>query len=273
VKLARKIVKIMEDRNPDLAVRRAQIGLCYCAVELDSGEAGVAYSFPRKGCGPSLRTQGRRIGGTPFLEAVRLLGSENLSDSAIAIAAINAFAASVPFPPATANKAGEGAIRAAAEGAYIGENRQNVDILEALDLREGDRVCMVGCFFPLIEKLRTRKIEVQAVDLDPKPGALPAESVSELLPKSQIALITATAVINGTIDGLLEMTGNCREVAVLGPSTPLFPQAFEGTPVTCLAGIRVNSADEVFEVIAEGGGFREFKRHTTKVTIRVAAPR
>jgi hypothetical protein len=132
---------------------------------------------------------------------------------------------------------------------------------------------MVGCFFPLLDKLRARRIEVQAVDLDPKPGTLPAGSVSALLPKSQIALITATAFINGTMDGLLEMAGSCREVAVLGPSTPLIPQAFEGTPVTCLAGVRVNSADGVFEVIAEGGGFREFKRHTTKVAIRVAAPR
>jgi uncharacterized protein (DUF4213/DUF364 family) len=268
MKLARKIVEIMEDRNPDLAVRRAQVGLCYCAVELDSGQAGVAYSFPRKACGPSLRTEGRRIGGAPFLEVTRLLGSENLSDSAVALAAVNAFAASDHPPLSPPLKTSVGSGKTEAEGALVGS-----DALEALDLREGDLVCMVGCFFPLIEKLRTRKIEVQAVDLDPKPGALPAESVSALLPNSQVALITATAVINGTIDGLLDMAGKCREVAVLGPSTPLIPHAFEGTPVTCLAGIRVDCADGVFGVTAEGGGFREFKRYTTKVVIRVAAPR
>jgi uncharacterized protein (DUF4213/DUF364 family) len=132
---------------------------------------------------------------------------------------------------------------------------------------------MVGCFFPLLPKLRKMNIEVQAVDLDPKPGALPAESAYAFLPKSQIALITATAVINGTIDGLLESAGDCREVAVLGPSTPLIPQAFRDTPVTCLAGIRVDLPEGVFEVIAEGGGFREFKKYATKVAFRVAAPR
>jgi hypothetical protein len=194
-----------------------------------------------------------------------LLGSENLFDSAIGLAAVNALA--------TADRAVKGKEGPAAEGSAgrAPGGGESGDVLEALDLQEGDRVCMVGCFFPVLEKLRKRKIEVQAVDLELKPGALPAESVSALLPKCQIALITATAIINGTMEGLLELTGNCREVVVLGPSTPLIPQAFKDTPVTCLAGIRVDRPDGVFRVIGEGGGFREFKRYTTKVTLRAAA--
>jgi hypothetical protein len=44
--LAGRIVKAIEEWSPEVAVRKAQLGLCYCAVELESGEAGVAYSFP-----------------------------------------------------------------------------------------------------------------------------------------------------------------------------------------------------------------------------------
>ena len=259
--IARKIVSIMEKRDLRRAVKRAQFGLSYCAVELESGEAGVAYSFPRKDSGPSMKAGGNPIGGTPALEAARFLGSENLFDSAIGLAAVNALVAAATSAVFSAEKTAEEAQSSGDSG----------DVLEALDLREGDRVCMVGCFFPVLEKLRQKRVEVQAVDLESKPGALPAESVSALLPESQVALITATAVINGTIEGLLELAGNCREVAVLGPSTPLIPRAFVGTPVSCLAGIRVDDADEVFRVIGEGGGFRDFKRYTTKVTLRVPA--
>ena len=102
------------------------------------------------------------------------------------------------------------------------------------------------------------------------PGALPAKEAFSILPESHIALITATAVINGTIDSLLEAARRCREVVILGPSTPLIPAAFTQTPVTCLAGIRVERPDELFRIIGEGGGFRLFRPCTKKYTVRIS---
>jgi uncharacterized protein (DUF4213/DUF364 family) len=123
------------------------------------------------------------------------------------------------------------------------------DVLDAIEVRDGENVCMVGCFLPVVERLKTRGITVKSVDLEKKPGVLPATEAFSVLRESQVALITATAIINGTIDRLLEAAEHCREVVVLGPSTPLVPPAFKDIPVTCLAGIRVEQPDELFRVI------------------------
>ncbi|UCB44997.1 MAG: hypothetical protein JSV25_12365 [Spirochaetota bacterium] len=143
------------------------------------------------------------------------------------------------------------------------------NILENLDIRKGDQVCMVGCFLPVISALKKRRVNVVSVDDVPKPGAKPPEEVENLLPKSQIAIITATTIINNTIDHLLELTASCREVAVLGPSTPILAEAFSHTTVSCLSGIRIVEPEKVLQIIGEGGGFRDFKYYTRKVNLRL----
>jgi uncharacterized protein (DUF4213/DUF364 family) len=236
-------------------VRRAQIGLIYCAVQLESGATGVAFTFPaeRSGqagsarpCGAGLSGQGNLAGRTAD-QLIEHLGSEDLVSSALGMAASNAvIAASLPDPRALRG-----------------------DILDNLDIRKGDRICMVGCFLPVLDRLANLAVEVHTVDRVAKPGAEPAERVEQLLPESQVAIITGTSIINGTIDELLRLSAGCREVAILGPSTPLLAEAFRGHRVHCLSGVRVDDPDEVFRVIGEGGGFRFFKNYTTKLNIRL----
>ena len=231
-------------------VLRAQIGLIYCAVQLESGSTGVAFTFPaeRSGqpCGAGLSGQGNLAGRTAD-QLIGHLGSVELVSSALGMAASNAvIAASRPDPQAVPG-----------------------DILDHLDIRKGDRICMVGCFLPVLDRLAELSVTVDTVDQVAKPGAQPAERVEQLLPESQVAIITGTSIINGTIDRLLSLAAGCREVAILGPSTPLLSDAFRGLRVHCLSGVRIEDPDEVFRIIGEGGGFRFFKDYTTKLNIRL----
>ena len=100
-------------------------------------------------------------------------------------------------------------------------------------------------------------------------GFYPAEDAQKLLPGCQVALLTATALINRTIDGLLSLVGNCREVVILGSSTPLMAKAFAGTPVTQLSGIIVTDPDGIQQVVSEGGGTQMFKGLVKKVNCRL----
>jgi len=86
-------------------------------------------------------------------------------------------------------------------------------------------------------------------------------------------LITATTLINGTIDELLAAAKDCREVVLLGPSTPLVPEVFATMPhlVTLLAGVVVTDAEELLRTVAQGGGTRDFKTSAVKVNVRVNA--
>jgi uncharacterized protein (DUF4213/DUF364 family) len=245
--VASKLIGHLADLAAGRRTERVQIGLVYSAAQLDRGTVGVSYTFPNtRSCrGRSAFQRPKPFAGQEVGDLVKALGGADLLQSSVAMAAANALLASLSLPSAA---------RAA-------------DVLEAVEIRPGERVCMVGCFLPLLQGLKERQVSVTVVDEVPKPGSRPPEEAARLLPESQIAIITATSIINGTIDGLLEMAVSCREVVILGPSTPLLPEAFAGTPVTCLSGIRVAQPDAVIQSIAEGGGFCEFKRFVQKWNI------
>ena len=244
--LRKDIIEAVKKLDLDLPVERVQIGLTYSAVQLQNGSTGVAYSFPRRGCGVEIEDdrplRGRRAG-----DLISYLGTENLHLSTLAMATINALIC----------------------GCVQFREKDIGDTLESIDIRNGDQVCMVGCFLPIVENLKNRSISTTVVDQVPKPGVQPEERSTVLLPRSQVAIITATAIINGTIDRLLDLAIKCREVVLLGPSTPMLVEAFRGSPVSRLSGIRVDYPDEVFHVIAEGMGFKIFNRFVTKVNLRI----
>jgi uncharacterized protein (DUF4213/DUF364 family) len=49
----------------------------------------------------------------------------------------------------------------------------------------------------------------------------------------------------------------------------MLTEAFQHTPVSCLSGIRILEPENAFRTIAEGGGFREFKKYAQKLNLPV----
>jgi uncharacterized protein (DUF4213/DUF364 family) len=120
------------------------------------------------------------------------------------------------------------------------------------------------------------QLEDQVADLEifeEQKGLLPhlrhsSEAVSAI-PKYDVAIITSTTIINDTIDELLEAARDCRELVMLGSSTPLITEAFESSPVTWLSGITVEDADGLLRVVSEGGGTRFFRPFVTKWNVQL----
>lgn len=100
---------------------------------------------------------------------------------------------------------------------------------------------------------------------------LPESQADELLAQCSVAIITATTLVNGTIDALLAAAANCRAVVMLGPSTPLVPDVFMDAPrrVSLLAGVVVTDANELLRVVARDGGTRDFLASVVKVNVKV----
>jgi hypothetical protein len=128
---------------------------------------------------------------------------------------------------------------------------------------------MVGYFAPLLPWLREAGAHVDILELNPVPGTRPAEDADAVLPHCDVALITATTLINHTLDGLLALAGGAREVVLLGPSTPMALDVFVGTPVTVLAGVEVVDSEAILNIVSEGGSTREFGSAVRKVCARV----
>ncbi len=241
--LISRIVDITASRCGNSAARDVRLGLGYSAVKLDDGRTGVAYTFRDRLTGGCTVFEGKRpLAGKSASDLLNLLLHGHELERAIGLATVNALCNILP-----------------PEGLPG-------DVLEAIELLPSDHVGMVGFFAPLIPTLRkrVRNLTIFEEKADESGGLLPATEAVERLQQCDIALITSTAIINHTIDGLLEAASHCRQTVLLGSSTPLVPEAFKGTPVTFLSGITVTDSDGILQVVSEGGGTRLFRPFVTK---------
>lgn len=71
------------------------------------------------------------------------------------------------------------------------------------------------------------------------------------------------------MDRLLEAASDCREVVILGASTPLLAEVFLPRRVILLSGVIVLEPQEIVRIVSEGGGMRYFGPHVSQVCLRV----
>ncbi len=229
-------------------VKAVYVGLAYCCAELENGAAGVAYIFrgsPGKG-GCTHNLPKRPLAGSKVSELLDFAGKGPLANS-VCTAVANAIFSRRATPSATG------------------------DILDHLHLEPGIKVGMVGEFKPLVPVIKKRGAQLTVFDMHPdaSSGIHPSDSIPDRLPECDVALITATSIINQTFDDLLVHAASCQHVAVLGPSTPLAPECYQGTPVTCASGIIVRENQSLISAIMEGGGTRMFIPYADKVNITI----
>lgn len=119
----------------------------------------------------------------------------------------------------------------------------------------GKTVVLVG-HFPFIPKLQTQVGKLLVIEQHPAEGEYPAKAAPELLPQADIIAMTGSALINGTLEGLLAACPPGVPVMVLGPSTPLSPVLFEHG-ATILSGARVIDENAAVLTIGQAASFRQ----------------
>ncbi len=239
----------MHALGSNLITADVRIGLGYTAVLLENGACGLAYTMQeeeRESC--CTVVEAGNLTGRKASDLVDWLKSSDATARTIGLATLNALI----VPP----------------GAAV-----DSDILDLLAIDARDSVGMVGYFGPLVPPIRERARSLHIFERISKPGAdiLPESRAPELLPECKIAIITATTLLNQTLDGLLEHCTAAREIVLLGPSTPLSPEPFSRSGVTILSGIQVIDAPQILRIISQGGGTRRFKQAVRKLTLRIAS--
>jgi uncharacterized protein len=183
--------------------------------------------------GTSIEDAGRMIGKTAG-ELTLLARSENTVAAAIGVAAINSMI--------------EIDEQACVEASAF-------DLLAAKS--KGVDVAVVG-HFPFIPKLRETARNVFVIEKRLRPGDLPEEEAENVLPRCQVVCLTGTALINHTLEGLLELCKGAY-VVLTGPSSPLTPVLFE-FGIHAICGARVTNPAEVRRYITQGASFRQVRR-------------
>ncbi len=238
-----KIYDLAIDRAKELSVKDVRIGFGYTLVELEGGVCGLAYSFTKElniqTC-TVLDEAGSLVGKRASFLLEKIF-SYNLLDSALALACANAILNS-------------------------GVSEKDIDVVGLIEPE--DSVVMIGYFSPLIEPIKKKTDDFKICERSFREGTLPDYAAYFELKKADVALITATSIINKTIDSLLELAKNARIKAIIGPSTPMDKRIFEGK-ATHLCGSVVVDIELAKRVVSEAGGTRKLKPATKKMCVVV----
>ncbi|UCG61601.1 MAG: hypothetical protein JSV52_15025, partial [Candidatus Zixiibacteriota bacterium] len=171
-------MKLIEDllnsvRELDYPVKRVCVGLHWTVVE--SRYTGMAHTY-KTGSKVEIESSGDLIGISASELARRMRSWEPL-EASLGVAALNSL-----IKP---------------------EGRRGNVLTEVVDMLPGKTVTVVGRF-PLNEQIAHAAKKAYFLEVEPQNGELPPEAAEEVIPASEIVLITATALINKSLPRLLE---------------------------------------------------------------------
>ncbi|MEM2909581.1 MAG: DUF364 domain-containing protein [Nitrososphaerota archaeon] len=247
--LIRELVETLFDKFQNERLEDIRVGIFYTGVKLSTGHGGVSYTMARglteTTCCPKVPMAGE-IAGMSVSDAIKLAEEEDTILSAIGIATINAASQSLIF----------GEMR----------SRYNVilgnDALDTVSIKPSDSVVMVGAFPPYVKRLMQNVRELIVFD-DNKSALMelglptePGVSLEKSLRNASVAIITGSAFVNKTIERLLELSSNAREVLVVGPSASMVPDPLFKRGATVVGGIRIMDVEGMLRVVSEAGGTR-----------------
>ena len=265
---------LLESLENDAPVRQVLVGAFWTAVVLDTDP-------PRCGLASTLRAE-THDSGPPVPEAGRLLEYSGRE-----------LAEWLRSPSILRASIGVASINALLEVDVSGCAEINAEQV-ILERGAGRRVAIVG-HFPFVERVQQAAAECWVLELRPRPGDLPAERATDVLPQADVVALTGTSLMNHTFDDLV---GLCRPdafVLLLGASAPLSPVLLgaggdenplgkgrgeilryaqndgcvgrqgDGNPlgrrgVDAVSGTLVDEPERVLRLVGQGATFRQIKR-------------
>ena len=140
----------------------------------------------------------------------------------------------------------------------------DVDEMQAVELNAADLLASRGAgkdialvgHFPFIPRLKELARHLWVIEKRPVPGEFPPEAAEDLIPRADVVALTGSAVINHTLESLLDLCQPNALVVVLGPSTPLSPVLFDHG-AKLISGTRIIDEAAVLRTISQGATFQQ----------------
>ena len=245
--ISRRLYEYLFDRSLDRRVEDIRIGLGYAGVKLEGAMLGIAAVL-RHEIAPGCTTLNRAgtLKGSKASKLLRyLVEGKNSLDKTIGLATANALI-------------------------ELKKSEKEVDTIDLMNISQRDHVAMVGLFKPLVGRIRKTGALLSIIERDPtRADVLDSNATDKILKDCTIAIITATSIINGTIEDIINRLGTPKHAVLLGPSTPLCSNIFQDTGLTLLGGSTITDNDKILQVISEGGGTPLMRPYLNFVTIPV----
>lgn len=230
--IARRLHEYISEQLRGIKVAEVRIGVGYAAVALNTRGTGLAAVIRENlGSHCGVVSEAGKLAGMPASELLGYLTNcRNSVEKALGLATANAVLSTQA-------------------------QREESDTLALMNLSSKDHVVMVGLFRPLVPRIEQTGAQLTILEQNNAlSNVLSFKSRGNILKTCTVAVITATSILNNTLETILNDLGNPRWVSIIGPSTPVCRDIFAGTPVTHLGGSVVLDRPKVLQIISEGGG-------------------
>jgi len=255
--LIENVFQAAEPLLRDRIVTDAVLGLSLTAVELDGKDIGLSYVLrERLPSGCSIFGFAQHIIGQPALDVARLvLEGRDDAQRGVGMAVITAATRALDLPdePVTPTPFG-------------------------LQVHATDKVGMIGYIPGIAEQFARNKAKIYIFDKgltvsggDGAKQVMDMSQQAEVLPMCDLMIISGSTLINNSLDKLLELCQNAREIVLVGASAPMITEAFKDTGITALAGSWWDAAHkaELFKILSLSGGIGHIKKMMIKKLVRV----
>jgi uncharacterized protein (DUF4213/DUF364 family) len=146
------------------------------------------------------------------------------------------------------------------EGEKDDQMVKDVDGFDILKIEPEETVSLIGAFGPYIRRLKMMRNPLFIIEKNPqtlRPDEMKFfKSESEMpsaLKKSDLIIITGTAIVNHTIDKILSFITKGQRTAIIGPTASMIPDAFFKRGVHVMAGVRIKEPDLMIKILKQGG--------------------
>ncbi len=144
------------------------------------------------------------------------------------------------------------------------------DVLELLPENVG-KIALIGNMPPLVRELQNKGYEIYVFERNPRLWDKDTYSDAleyHLLPEMDAVVASASCLVNGTIDLLLDRARKAELFVLTGPTGQLLPEFLKGTRVTHLASMKVIDFEKALLGL-KLGSFRGFEEGNRKYVVRV----
>ena len=263
---ARRVKDKLASEFETITIEQAVIGVFFTGVKLSNGAGGLSYTpvkdVPQAVCCPS--SAGRifdpfKVNGMPAAEVLTALTSKEPLKAAVAVAALNALSA------------------VCWERGLTDDYRiqMDSDAVDAVRMPADHSVAVIGAFVPVLRKLKARGGRWWVIEQDPKTlkgdeinHFIPADQAEEIIAAADVLIVTGVTLINHTLENILKAARPDAEIAVIGPTASLLPDALFKRGVRVVGGVWVKRPDELLDVLAAGGsGYHFFDQLAPRIVI------
>jgi hypothetical protein len=218
----------------DVQIATLTIGLGYTAVETSAGDVGLAYTPVGRGESCTRVRTYRDYEGALAGELLMSILSDDEMERALGLALVNALN------------------RRAALALPVDNGREEA-FVRLFAIGRGVHVAMVGFFGPVVQRLQRLGAEVEVLDRDRHLGD-EARFLRLLQEWADVLVISATTILNGSLERFVAAASQRVRTVVLGPSTPLVPSAYRGLAVHVIAGMVPVEGPRVLSAVRQGAG-------------------